>query len=111
MDTVSMYVDVLSNALNGWAAELAGTELLDYARSCRDAVQDTDVCGAARSLELLAAEVAYDRALVRLCELKGIAVDVSWFVHPDEARRCLEHQLAALGLDLGNDTASGRAGG
>ncbi len=111
MGTVSMYVDVLSNALDGWADRLTDTELLDYVRSCRATLEHADPGGVGRSLELLAAEVAYDRALVRLCELKGITVDASWFVHPDAARRCLEHQLAALGLDLSRRPASECAGG
>jgi hypothetical protein len=94
-----MYADLLSSALDNWV-ELSGKALLDYARVCRDTVEHPGVYGAVRSSDLLVAEVAYDRALVRLCELQGIEVEASWFVHPAEARRRLEGDLAASGLDL-----------
>jgi hypothetical protein len=96
---MSMYADLLSSALDNWV-EMSGEALLDYARVCRDTVEHPGVYGAVRSSDLLVAEVAYDRALVRLCELRGITVEASWFVYPAEARRRLEGDLAASGLDL-----------
>jgi hypothetical protein len=99
MGAVSMYGNLLLNALDQWGDGLDGTALLEHARSCRGAVEHRSTYGK-RNLDLLAAELAYDRALVRLCEYQGITVDASWFNHPALARLRLERQLAASGLDL-----------
>jgi hypothetical protein len=48
----------------------------------------------------LAAEVSYDRALIKLCTANGIAADVVGFSHPGAERARLERELATAGIDL-----------
>jgi hypothetical protein len=103
---MTMYADLLASALADWVG-LNGRELENYARACRDTVERPGAYGAVRHSDLLVAEVAYDRALVRLCEVRGIEVHASWFVEPAAARRRLEIDLAAAGLDLMTDAAGG----
>ena len=100
MRIMSMYVDLLSQALGGGVTGLSGPALVDYARACRAAIEEPGSYGERKGLDLLVAEVTYDRVLVRLCELKGIAVDASWFVYPYEARQRLENDLAMSGVEL-----------
>ncbi len=105
-----MYADLLASALDAWV-ELSGPELEQYARACRDTVEHPGAYGAVRHADLLVAEVAYDRALVRLCELRGVEVDASWFVEPEAARQRLENDLATTGLDLAAGGAADALGG
>jgi hypothetical protein len=98
-----MYTDLLSRILERWVDELTGDALIDHARTCRVALGDRGAYGPASSADLLAAEISYDRVLVRLCEIHGIVVDPAAFVHPGDARRCLEAELATAGVDLVDD--------
>ena len=54
----------------------------------------------------IAHEVAYDSALVKLCERLGIGVEVDAFGRPEQERRRLEKALADQGIDLGELTGS-----
>jgi hypothetical protein len=60
--------------------------------------------------DALAAEIAYDRALIRLCERHEIKVDRTAFMHPREARMCLEADLSAAGVGLIEDLTRHPAG-
>lgn len=95
-----MYVDLLTRALDDWNSDLSEEALLDYVLSCRlDMLisiprYEHDAYGA------LAAELAYDRSLIKLSATKGISADVAWFFRPNEERRRLEHALTDAGVDL-----------
>ncbi|MGH9018739.1 MAG: hypothetical protein ACRDY1_13400 [Acidimicrobiales bacterium] len=97
---MSMYVDLLSSALGGLGDGLTGLPLIDHARRCRDALTRPAAYGARRSADVLAVEIAYDRALIRLCTLHAIAVDPRAFLFPHEARERLEAELAVQGVSL-----------
>jgi hypothetical protein len=99
MTAVSMYVDILSNALAYSGVRLTIDELVDRAILFREAVDFPGTYGQCAA-DVLAAEIAYDRVLIRLCELYGIAVDPAAFIHPHEARLCLEAHLTNVGVDL-----------
>jgi hypothetical protein len=97
---MSMYADLLSSALDRWVDELSGPLLLDYVRICRDAMTHPGIYGGMRSADVLAAEIAYDRSLIRLCDRHAIAVEPDAFVFPTLARARLEAQLARAGVSL-----------
>ena len=100
MLAMSMYVDILSSALDGWVDELTGTALVDYALCCR---AETLGVGSHRGdtvYSSLAAEIAYDRALIKLCETNDVEVEATSFAFPRQGRACLERELAATGIDL-----------
>ena len=50
--------------------------------------------------EQIAQELAYDVALVRLCQTRDIAFDQRAFAQPVVERRRLERALAAQGIDV-----------
>jgi hypothetical protein len=94
-----MYVDILSSVLDRWDTDLNGSALLDYAIECRSNLLNSgtseDACG------LLAAEIAYDRALIRLCDEVGIEATATGFVDPYAERARVEDNLASIaGIDL-----------
>ena len=60
-----MYADILSSVLNDWVDELSGTALIDFAQVCR--VQMLESSGET-AVVALAAELSYDRALIKVCE-------------------------------------------
>jgi hypothetical protein len=95
-----MYVDLLSRAINSWESDLSNSALIDYALICRDAMSHPGIYGGSGGADVLAAEICYDRALLRLCERHAIAVDPRVFLYPAEARARLEGELAAIGVDL-----------
>jgi hypothetical protein len=61
---MSMYVTVLSGALDRWDSDLDDEALLDYVRSCRASLPARDLGAGMWSEIALVAEVAYDRGLV-----------------------------------------------
>jgi hypothetical protein len=102
---VNMYTHLLSSVLDDWVDAFTGEALVNYALVCRaemlaspsrhwDAPEDWSACGA------LGVEIAYDRALIKLCAANGIEVSVEGFSHPAPERARLEHQLAISGIDL-----------
>jgi hypothetical protein len=105
MVTMSMYVDILTSALDGWGDELNGDALIDYALECRAEMLKVGPKHGDTAYSSLAAEIAYDRALVRLCETKNVTVFATNFSSPRRERSRLERQLASSGIDL---TALGR---
>ncbi len=97
---VSMYVEVLSGAIDSWDTGLSGDALVDYALSCRAALPAQDLGAGVWSESTLVAEVAYDRALISLAVEYGIDVTPTNFVHPKIERYRLEVALAERGLDV-----------
>jgi hypothetical protein len=97
---MSMYVDILSSALDGWAERLSESELIDDARARRAEMFARGRIGNHSAYAVLAAELAYDRALVSLCTGCGIKVVRSGFAHRQDERRRLEQELARVGIDL-----------
>ncbi len=93
-----MYVDVLHGALEAWDSPLTGRALLDYVVECRNAFLAS---GSTSAYHSLAAEVAYDRALVALCTEVGIGAAAADFADPIRERSRLEGQLRqGVGIDL-----------
>jgi hypothetical protein len=95
-----MYVTLLRRSLDGWSDEFNDRDLLEHALACRFETlaavphREGDVYNA------LAAEVGYDRALIKLCEAHGIATSPEHFDKPTAERRRLEAALLEDGIDL-----------
>ena len=100
MDTMSMYLDVLAGSLGSWVDELTAPELVRYARACKEALESPGLYGVTTNAAILAAEIAYDRALIRLCQLHAISVDPRTFMFPASARVRIEAALRAVGVTL-----------
>ena len=97
---MSMYVDILSSALDGWVEELTGSALVDYALACRAEMLAIGPHRGDTAYSLLALEIAYDRALIKLCETLDVPVVPTSFAYPRAERFRLEHELAVAGVDL-----------
>jgi hypothetical protein len=95
-----MYVTLLSGALDLWDADLDDDALLDHARDCRAALPARDLGAGVMSGTALAAEIAYDRALVYLAAQSGIDVTPTNFAHPRIERERLELELVLRGVNL-----------
>ena len=100
MKRMSMYVDILSSALEGWVNERSGSVLIDDSLALRVEMLDHRHHRSAPVHEALAAEVAYDRALICLCAEHGVTVEISEFADPQAVRARLECELARSGVDL-----------
>ena len=110
-----MYTQLLRAALRQkrWAAGEAGDEqiALDDVKRCRSELVE----GVPSGMEpdavpvVLARQVGYDVALLRLAELVGIDTDPSRFDQPGKERARLERSFADLGIPL--DTAFREAPG
>jgi hypothetical protein len=99
-----MYADILSSVINDWVDELSGETLIDFAQVCRaqmlESARDTAIVA-------LAAELSYDRALLKVCEAHGIGTSPHRFSRPREERSRLERELKAVGIDLVSQPRSG----
>lgn len=96
-----MYVAYLSDALEAWNCDLSRDELVDYAVKNRSHLHTVRLTPNRSAYDLLAAEVAYDRALVRLCGEVGVATSAASFADPITERLRIERVLAeSLELDL-----------
>jgi hypothetical protein len=100
MLAMSMYVDILSSALDKWVDELTGDSLVDYALNCRAEMLGVGPHHGDTAYSSLASEIAYDRALIKLCETNDVAVTSTSFAFPRQERARLEHELAMAGIDL-----------
>lgn len=100
MLAMSMYVDILASSLDSWVDELTGTALVDYALVCRAEMLGAGPHRGDTAYASLAAEIAYDRALIKLCETNGVAVQATSFDFPRQERARLERELAVAGIDL-----------
>ena len=105
-----MYVTLLSGALEAWDTDLDYEILLDHVRDCRAALPSGDPGVGADSTTALAAEVAYDRALVCLATRHGIDVTPKNFTQPRIERDRLEREIAHLGVDLREAPVDCRSG-
>ena len=102
---MNMYTDLLSSILDDWVDSFTGEALVDYALVCRAEMlaspsRNSDSPRDWSAFTALGAEIAYDRALIKLCAANGIEVSVEGFSHPAAERARLERQLAISGSDL-----------
>jgi hypothetical protein len=95
-----MYVDILSSALGSWVDELTDSSLVEYTLTCRAEMLGAGPHRGDTAYSSLAVEIAYDRALIKLCEAHDVPVMATSFAHPREERARLEHELASAGIDL-----------
>jgi hypothetical protein len=102
-----MYVDLLTRALGTDEADskshdLLLAELVDS--RARLAVSD----GGSRTsaTESLAREIAYDGALIRLCEAMSVPASADRFTNPNSERHRLEDELRSLGVSFDLDQTS-----
>jgi hypothetical protein len=58
----------------------------------------------------LAAELSYDRALIKVCEAHSIDTTTRRFSHPKEERARLERELMAIGIDLASSSGNASEG-
>ena len=100
-----MYADILSSVLNDWVDELSGAALIDFAQVCR--MQMLESSGGT-AVVALAAELSYDRSLIKVCEEYAIGTTTRRFSHPKEERDRLEHELTAIGIDLASSSGDER---
>jgi len=97
---MSMYADLLLSAQEGLREDLHGEALLIYALDRRFDMLASRPVTRASAISALAVEVAYDCALLALCEREGIQALPSDFSHPAQDRRRLERELKEVGIDL-----------
>jgi hypothetical protein len=97
---VSMYVDILSSAIDTWVEQLSGDALIEYALTCRAQMLRSGASRGISATARLAAEIAYDRALIRLCETHGVEVAITNFAFPVSERARIERLLASSGVDF-----------
>jgi hypothetical protein len=98
-----MYAHLLTSVFDDWIDALTGEALIDYALICRAetlAPLSQEARGSSPAYIALGAEVAYDRALIKLCAANGIEVSTEGFSHPAAERNRLERELASCGIDL-----------
>jgi uncharacterized protein YbjT (DUF2867 family) len=100
MGGASMYVDLLRHALANWESELSSEALLDHVVACRLALHTSAHAPDASAYLALATDVAYDSALVRMCEACALDSNVANFSFPSAERRRLEDALGAIGINL-----------
>ncbi len=96
---MSIYAGILSSVLNDWVDELSGDALIDFAQVCR-----VQMLGASPNRDgaatALAAELSYDRALIKVCETHGIEAFPLRFSRPGAERARLERELLVVGIDI-----------
>jgi len=95
-----MYISILLEALDLWDMDVDDDVLLDHAKLCRAALPPHDLGSGTCSGVALAAEIAYDRALICLAAQRGIDVTPINFAHPKIERDRLEAELLRQGIDL-----------
>ena len=100
MFAMTMYVDILSSALDTWVDDLTGTALVDYTLVCRAEMLGVGPHRGDTAYSSLAAEISYDLALIKLCESNYVAVKATGFAFPGQERARLERELATAGIDL-----------
>lgn len=95
-----MYLRLLSDSLENWTDELSEEALIEHALQCRHEMLNTFSGRGDTIYRLLGAEVAYDRALIKLCGALNIECDVGNFAFPNQERLRVEEALAKNGVDL-----------
>lgn len=84
---MSMYVEVLSGALDTWAADVSEDDLLDHVLACLLALPSATSGSGQSANARLAAETACDRALFKLAAHHGIDVAGQRFSRPQAEGR------------------------
>jgi len=97
---MSMYVDILSSALDDWVDDLSGPALVEYALGRRIEMLEAGPHHGETAYASLAFEIAYDRCLIKLCEKNAISVTPTNFAIPKLERSRLEGELSKVGIDL-----------
>ncbi len=99
---VVMYVDLLTQALGEAEEGRRSKDLLmaDLTHS-RARLRTTDETTSVA--EALARELAYDGALIRLCESLAVPATPAGFAQPERERARLEQALSARGVPLDAD--------
>lgn len=92
-----MYAALLSSVLSDWVDELQGEALIDFAQVCRAQMLNSP---GGTAVVALAAELSYDRALIKVCEAHGIYTTPQRFSQPRAERLRLERALFEVGIDL-----------
>jgi hypothetical protein len=95
-----MYVSLLRRSLDAWSDEFNNDDLLEHVLGCRLETLAVAPHREGSVYSALAAEVGYDRALIKLCEAHGISASPEHFDKPTEERRRLELALFDDGVDL-----------
>src|SRR5665213_2617588 len=95
--STSMYTELLSNAIGSWDGELSAGALFDHVLACRIEMLSAVPSPSENVYLALAKEIAYDRALIKLCATHGIDALAVDFAHPGEERILLERSLADHG--------------
>ena len=98
--SASMYADLLTNALASWDGELSAEALFDHVLACRVAMLSATPSPGDEAYLTLAKEIAYDRALIKLCATHGIDARAVDFAHPGDERSRLERALTNHGVNL-----------
>jgi len=98
---MTMYSELLLASFEQASAEGEPGELLARLIACRHRLlSGPEGGGEAEPASDLAANIAYDLALLRLCGSRGIDCDPRLFGQPLAERRRLEEQLAVSGINL-----------
>ena len=97
---MGIYADIVTNELFEWVEVSSGDRLVDYVLACRAAMFAARATAAEDPFGLLAAEIAYDRALIKLCAERDIEIGDAEFASPRTIRLWLEYQLYRAGVDL-----------
>jgi hypothetical protein len=95
-----MYVDLLTRALGNDEAARSDDLLLAEVVSSRARLRAVDGDSASSAAESLARELAYDGALIRLCEALELSATPARFLNPQTERSRLERELAERGVSL-----------
>ncbi len=95
-----MYVELLARALDDWVNDTDHMDLIEHALVCRTRMMLRAPQGAANVYDALAAEISYDRALIKLARAHCLYASAADFSRPEEERRRLESSLLSLGFDL-----------
>jgi hypothetical protein len=102
---MTMYVELLSSVHSDPLDALSGNALLECAVARRSEVLDRMSQTHAGAYDALSKEIAYDLALLKLCEVHDIEASVASYSDPRRARAQLEHALGAVGIDLSSRSA------
>jgi hypothetical protein len=102
---MAMYVQLLSAVLTAdRAGSYAPGDLLSLARTSRHQMLTSTDRAHLSAERVLAYDVNYDCALIRLCAASGIETTPASFGQPGVERARLERALAESGVDLGQVT-------
>ena len=98
--STSMYADLLTNALANMDGAWRADDLFDHVLACRIEMLSSSSLPGDDAYLTLAKEIAYDRALIRLCVTHGVEARAVDFAHPGEERRRLERALIDRGVNF-----------